>query len=37
MSRIKKADALIKQLREAGHDITDDYVVYVNFFSDDED
>ncbi|GJY45867.1 hypothetical protein Tco_0434930 [Tanacetum coccineum] len=33
--KIKKADALIKQLRVAGHDITDNCGVDLNFFSDD--
>lgn len=35
MSKVKKADEIIKQLREAGHDITDEYVVEHNV-SDDE-
>ena len=31
-----QADALIKQLRDAGHNINDDDFVDFNFFSDDE-
>ncbi|GKC03940.1 hypothetical protein Tco_0995550 [Tanacetum coccineum] len=36
MSKIKEPNALTKQLHEAGHDITGDYVVDFNFFSGDE-
>ncbi|GJY25314.1 hypothetical protein Tco_0400040 [Tanacetum coccineum] len=34
-ARVFKADALINELRAMGHDLTDDYVVDLNFFRED--
>lgn len=35
MSKVQKTNQLINELREMGHELTDDYVVDLNFFSED--
>ena len=34
-SKIVKAESMIKELRAMGHELTDDYVVDLNFFGDE--
>ena len=34
--KIVKAEDMIKEVRAMGHELTDDYVVDLNFFSDEE-
>ena len=35
-AKILKAEAMIKDVRAMGHELTDDYLVDLNFFSNEE-
>ena len=35
-SKLNKTEAMIQEMRAMGHDLTDDYLVDLNFFSDED-